>query len=107
LWLRGHLQWHDLPTEFHKISTNWFRSSRAGGGRHTHKQKGGLISLRFAFRKESRLKKQAEASLSLEGLRKTTKILIQDTQFPGRDLNPVLSENEERVLNNPTTTFGE
>jgi hypothetical protein len=76
------------------------------GAADTHKQKGGLISLRFSFRKESRLKKQAEASLPLEGLRKTTKILIQDTQFPGRDLNPVLSKNEG-VLNNPTTIFGE
>jgi hypothetical protein len=74
---------------------------------HTHKQEGGLISLRFAFRKESRLKKQAEAILSLEELRKTPKILIQDTKFPGRDLNPVLSKNEEGALNNPTTTFGE
>jgi hypothetical protein len=79
----------------------------AGGGRHTHREEGGLISLRFGFRKQSRLKKQAEASLSLEGLRKTTKILIQDTQFPGRDLNPVLSKIEEGVLNHPTTTFGE
>jgi hypothetical protein len=43
----------------------------------------------------------------VEGLRKTTKVLIQDTQFPGRDLNPVLPKIEEGVLNNPTTTFGE
>jgi hypothetical protein len=46
---------------------------------------------------------QAVASLSLEGLRKNTKILSQYITFPGRDLNPVLSKNED----NPTTTFGE
>jgi hypothetical protein len=84
-----------MPSQLNFIEYLPIGSEVSGrGAADTHKQKGGLISLRFAFRKENRLKKQTEASLSLEGLRKTTKILIQDTQFPGRDLNPVLSKIE-------------
>jgi hypothetical protein len=46
LWYRGHLQWHDLPTKFHKnlplgsdVDWEW--------GRHT--EAGDLISLLFSF----------------------------------------------------------
>jgi hypothetical protein len=49
---RAHLQWHDLPTEFHK---NLPTDSEADGGQ-THKQDGDLKSLYFSYRKESRLK---------------------------------------------------
>jgi hypothetical protein len=54
-WRLDHLQWHDLPTEFHKKSTNTFKSQLR---RQTHRQDGDLISLHFSFRMESRLKAQ-------------------------------------------------
>jgi hypothetical protein len=45
LWRRGYLQWHDLPTEFHKNLPVDLKDD--SGDRH--------ISLHFSFRKESRL----------------------------------------------------
>jgi hypothetical protein len=51
---RGHLQWHDVPTEFHK---NLLIGSKViKGGRGADRQIDDLISLTFLF-KESRLKK--------------------------------------------------
>jgi hypothetical protein len=35
---------------------------------------------------------------SLDGLRKTTKYVTQDSRSPGRNLNPEYSEYEEGVL---------
>jgi hypothetical protein len=60
LCCHGHLQWHDLYTEFHK---NVPVGSEVGGGgqalthkhTHTHRQDGDHISVHFSFRKESRL----------------------------------------------------
>jgi hypothetical protein len=53
-WRRGHLQWHDLPTEFHKHEPN---GSKIDKGRHTDSQtERWSKSLCFPFRKESRLK---------------------------------------------------
>jgi hypothetical protein len=53
LWLRGHLQWHDLPTEFLK---NLPVGSKVD--RWTNR-KGDLINQLFSFRKECRLKTHA------------------------------------------------
>jgi hypothetical protein len=54
LCLRGHIQWHDLSTEFHE---NLLISSKVDGGDiHSHRQKSDLISLLFPFRKEGRVK---------------------------------------------------
>jgi hypothetical protein len=55
MWLRGHLQWHDLPTKFHE--TPLIGSKVIGGqtGRQTHRQAGDITSL-FSFLNESRLK---------------------------------------------------
>jgi hypothetical protein len=39
-----------------------------------------------------------QSGICLEGLRKTTKNLSQDSRSPGRDLNPRFSEYEARVL---------
>jgi hypothetical protein len=44
LWLRGHLQYHNLLTEFHK---NLPIGSEVGTGGQTHRQRGDLISLHF------------------------------------------------------------
>jgi hypothetical protein len=49
---RGHLRWHDLPTEFHKI---YQLVQKLLGGWHTDRRTGDLISLTFLF-EESRLK---------------------------------------------------
>jgi hypothetical protein len=51
---RGHFQWHELPTEFHK---NLPISSKVIMGGHTDRHAGDVISLTFLF-KESRLKKR-------------------------------------------------
>jgi len=40
LWHRGHLQWHDLPTEFHK---NLPTDLKVDKGRKTHRQDGDFI----------------------------------------------------------------
>jgi hypothetical protein len=56
---RGHLQWHDLLTEFHKnlpIGSKVIRGGHTQIDRRTDRQAGDLISLTFLF-KESRLKK--------------------------------------------------
>jgi hypothetical protein len=51
LWCWDHLQWHDLPTKFHK---NLLTGSKfVGGGR----QESDLIGLLFPFGKENRLRK--------------------------------------------------
>jgi hypothetical protein len=47
IWRRGHHQWHDFPTEFHKILPS--ASKVDSGDRQTD---GDLISLHFSFRKE-------------------------------------------------------
>jgi hypothetical protein len=44
---RGRLQWHDLPTEFHK---NLPIGSKGIRGGHTDRQTGDLISLTFHFK---------------------------------------------------------
>jgi hypothetical protein len=49
----GHLQWHDLHTEFHKNLPNG--SSVVSGDKNTQTE-GNIINLLFSFRKESRLK---------------------------------------------------
>jgi hypothetical protein len=49
----GHLQWHDLPTEFHKNLPIGSKVIR--GDRQTDRQTGDLISLTFLF-EERRLK---------------------------------------------------
>jgi hypothetical protein len=51
---RGHLQWHDLPTDFLKNLP--VGSKIDGWDRHTNRQDDDLISLHFSFRKESTLK---------------------------------------------------
>jgi len=51
---QGHLQWHDLHTEFHHNLQ--IRSLVERTDRQTHRQDGDLISLHVSFRKESRLK---------------------------------------------------
>jgi hypothetical protein len=68
---RGHLQWHDLPTEFHK---NLPIGLKVIGGdthrqtdRQTDRQTGDLISLTFLF-KESRLKMLLTVSEQHHGL---------------------------------------
>jgi hypothetical protein len=48
LWHRGHLQWHDLPSEFYKI---YQLLQNLIGWTGTH-----LISLLFSFRTENKLK---------------------------------------------------
>jgi hypothetical protein len=53
LWRRGHLQWHELPTEFHK-KTYQLVQKLVGG--QTHEQDNNLISLHFSFRIEIVLK---------------------------------------------------
>jgi hypothetical protein len=53
VWRRGHLQWHDIPTEFHKNLP--IGSKVIEGDTQTDGQTGTLISLTFLF-KESRLK---------------------------------------------------
>jgi hypothetical protein len=57
VWCRGHLQWHDLPTEFHKYLSIGSKVIRRDTqiDRWTDRQTGDLISLTFLF-KESRLK---------------------------------------------------
>jgi hypothetical protein len=52
LWCRGHLQWHDLSTEFHKTLPTGSEVDR--GDRQT--EDGDLISLLFSFRNGSRPK---------------------------------------------------
>jgi hypothetical protein len=54
VWLRGLLQWHDLPTEFRKYVYILISSKVVRGDRQTVKHKGDLISLTFLF-KESKL----------------------------------------------------
>jgi hypothetical protein len=49
---QGHLQWHDLPTKFHKNLS--IGSEVIRGDTQTDRQTGYLISLTFLF-KESRL----------------------------------------------------
>jgi hypothetical protein len=54
VWLRGLLQWHDLPTEFRKYVYILISSKVVRGDRQTVKHKGDHISLTFLF-KESKL----------------------------------------------------
>jgi hypothetical protein len=48
---RGHIQWHDLRTEFHKNLPIGSKVIWGGGGGHTrtNRQTGYLISLTFLF----------------------------------------------------------
>jgi hypothetical protein len=54
VWRRGHLQWHNVPTKFHKNLEIGSKVIR--GDTQTDRQTGDLISLTFLF-KESRLVK--------------------------------------------------
>jgi hypothetical protein len=56
---RGHLQWHDLSTEFHKNLPIGSKVIR--GDTQTDRQTGNLMSLSFLF-KESRLKIEANCN---------------------------------------------
>jgi hypothetical protein len=66
LWHLGHVQWHDLPTEFHKNLPN---GSKIDGG-ETHR----MISLGylFPFRKERRLKIHCSVSVVYRTLGQAT-----------------------------------
>jgi hypothetical protein len=92
VWRRGHLQWHDLSTEFHKklpIGSKVIREDTQID-RRTDRQTGDLISLTFLF-KESRLKNQCSVILSGDKLRKcpvsATVINFRSLPIPG---NPPL-----------------
>jgi hypothetical protein len=65
LWHRGNLQWHDIPTKFHK---NLPIVSKVDRGEH--RQDGDLVGLNVSRRKESGLQmtndKQIHANCELE-----------------------------------------
>jgi len=74
LWLRGHLQWHGFPTEFHK---NLPIGSEVDRGTDTHRRDSDLISLLFSFRKESMLEKERQ-TINLESEKEKSYLAASD-----------------------------